>query len=187
MICGNCGAEISDNASFCDYCGAKAEKVVNVPSSQPNGDNTVFCPKCQSRNLQVIVETNTKGGGFGAGKSCIGYLVLGPLGLLCGACGSKVKTTNKTFFTCMNCGNKFRESKDMIEEITSEMRYSIISAVVTGFLAIASYNQEVIPLAVFFLLCSIGSIMGYVESKKSRTEIETRGYDAEWYKNPKKS
>lgn len=65
------------------------------------------CPVCGSTNLQVTTEKNTSGGGYNAADGCCGYMLLGPLGLLCGACGSKVKTTNKTFFVCMDCGKKF--------------------------------------------------------------------------------
>ncbi len=72
-----------------------------------NGSPGVCCPKCGGKNLQAVSESNTTGGGYGAGKGCCGYILLGPLGLLCGACGSKAKTTTKTFFVCMDCGHKF--------------------------------------------------------------------------------
>lgn len=68
---------------------------------------TKCCPKCGGNHLQVVNESNTSGGGFSASNGCCGYILLGPLGLLCGTCGSKTKTTNKTFFVCMDCGNKF--------------------------------------------------------------------------------
>lgn len=68
---------------------------------------SVCCPKCGGTHLQAVNESNTTGGGFSAGKGCCGYILLGPLGVLCGACGSKTRTTNKTFFVCMDCGNKF--------------------------------------------------------------------------------
>ena len=61
------------------------------------------CPRCGSGNVQF--GTNTSGGGFSAGKGCCGYIALGPLGLLCGACGSKTKTDE--FWVCQKCGNKF--------------------------------------------------------------------------------
>jgi len=41
---------------------------------------------------QTVIKTKTKG--FGFIKSCIGFLILGPFGLLCGLCGfGKSKTT----------------------------------------------------------------------------------------------
>lgn len=34
----------------------------------------IYCPKCKSQKLQTVVESNTegKGGGYGAGKGCLG-------------------------------------------------------------------------------------------------------------------
>ena len=61
------------------------------------------CPRCGSANIQF--GTNTHSGGFSAGKGCCGYFLLGPLGLLCGACGSKTKTDE--FWVCQKCGNRF--------------------------------------------------------------------------------
>lgn len=41
---------------------------------------------------QTVIKTKTKG--FGFIKSCLGFLILGPFGLLCGFCGfGKSKTT----------------------------------------------------------------------------------------------
>jgi uncharacterized protein (DUF983 family) len=41
------------------------------------------------------------------------------LGLLCGACGSgtNVNTTNKTFFVCRSCGEKFKTPEQEREDI----------------------------------------------------------------------
>lgn len=67
------------------------------------------CPKCGSEKIQF--GSSTSGGGFSFSNSCCGYIMLGPLGLLCGACGSG--TTTEEFWICQECGNKFsnRESK----------------------------------------------------------------------------
>lgn len=72
------------------------------------------CPKCGSENVQYA--TKTSGGGFSAGDSCLGYLLLGPLGLLCGACGSG--TTTEEFWVCRDCGNRFsvREGKKQVQK-----------------------------------------------------------------------
>lgn len=44
--------------------------------------------------------------------ACCGLIALGPLGLLCGACGSG--TTTDEFWICQDCGNKFsnKEAKE---------------------------------------------------------------------------
>lgn len=67
------------------------------------------CPKCGSEKIQF--GTSTSGGGFSFSNSCCGYIMLGPLGLLCGACGSG--TSTEEFWICQDCGNKFsnREGK----------------------------------------------------------------------------
>ena len=84
----------------------------------------LHCPKCKSTDLQCMVSNQTTvsstGGGYGVGKGCLGYLLLGPLGLLCGACGSKQKITSEnhqsTFWACKSCGEKFRD----VDEIKAE-------------------------------------------------------------------
>lgn len=72
------------------------------------------CPKCGNENVtsQTATETTSKGKtkGFGWIKSCFGWLVAGPFGILCGLCGmgkGKTKTTTKTkvIHICQNCGH----------------------------------------------------------------------------------
>ena len=80
----------------------------------------MICPKCGSENTQFA--TNTSGGGYDAGNGCCGYMLLGPLGLLCGACGSKTET--EEFWVCNNCGHKFsdneaKETMQTKEQITA--------------------------------------------------------------------
>lgn len=66
-------------------------------------ENKIKCSNCSSENIQF--GTSTSGGGFSFSNSCCGYLALGPLGLLCGACGSGTKT--EEFWVCQSCGHKF--------------------------------------------------------------------------------
>lgn len=65
------------------------------------------CPNCGSERIQF--GTNTKGTGYSAGNACCGFIALGPLGLLCGACGSDVST--EEFWICQDCGNKFTNNE----------------------------------------------------------------------------
>lgn len=65
------------------------------------------CPKCKSENVQVHYEVEKQG--FSGGKGCCGWILLGPIGLLCGLCGkSKVKSEEK-YWVCNNCGAKFTD------------------------------------------------------------------------------
>jgi hypothetical protein len=66
--------------------------------------NSGKCPKCGSDNIQGMHSSTQKG--FSDANACGGCCLLGPLGLLCGLCGSG-KKEEKTFRMCLNCGNKF--------------------------------------------------------------------------------
>lgn len=68
----------------------------------------MICQKCGSDKCQVINEVNTSGKDFSAGKGCCGAVLLGPIGILCGACGKGKKTTNTNYWVCNNCGAKFK-------------------------------------------------------------------------------
>jgi DNA-directed RNA polymerase subunit RPC12/RpoP len=62
-----------------------------------NDDNDVVkCPKCGSRAVVTLKQ------GYDAGGACCGTILLGPLGLLCGALES-----NKLQNVCQKCGNKW--------------------------------------------------------------------------------
>lgn len=63
----------------------------------------MICPKCNSEKVQYA--TKTTGSNYGMIDGCCGFLLMGPLGLLCGLCGNDVET--KEFWICQNCGHKF--------------------------------------------------------------------------------
>lgn len=67
----------------------------------------VRCPKCGSGGCVPINETDTQYKGFGVCKGLCGYLIMGPIGILCGLCGTGGKTKTRTFWVCPNCGKKF--------------------------------------------------------------------------------
>jgi len=62
------------------------------------------CPKCGEMNIQAVSQTETKG--FGAGKGCLGMLMFGPLGWLCGLCGMG-NSKSKIVRVCLSCGKQF--------------------------------------------------------------------------------
>ena len=62
------------------------------------------CPKCGSNNLQAVHSATQKG--FSDTGACSGCCCLGPVGLLCGFCGSG-KKQEQSYRMCLNCGNKF--------------------------------------------------------------------------------
>ena len=165
MFCGKCGAQISEDTRLCPECGEMVSenqtdrKIVienternntmnrnmadnAAPMSTKSSSTGVSCPNCNSRNLHVTTENNTtsSGGGYSGGKGCLGFLLFGPLGLLCGSCGSKTTTTttNKTFWVCQDCGNKFRNTQELMEESRRQYKVGlgggIFFAVMTAFI-----------------------------------------------------
>ena len=67
------------------------------------------CPRCGSEHLQVITESEGNVQGYGFGKGCLGRLILGPIGWMCGLCGAgKQRYRSKSYWICNQCGNKFR-------------------------------------------------------------------------------
>lgn len=69
----------------------------------------IGCPRCGSTDIEVVTETNGTTKGFGAGKGCCGYIILGPIGLLCGLCGmGEGRTTTDTYRICRKCGARFK-------------------------------------------------------------------------------
>lgn len=84
--------------------------MMNQQGVMPNqqGRARLRCPRCQNENLQIITETSTKGKDVSAGKSCCGYILLGPIGILCGMCGKGKQMKTTTYWICPMCGNKFK-------------------------------------------------------------------------------
>lgn len=62
------------------------------------------CPRCGSDKLQAVHSAHSKG--FSDSSACGGCCLFGPLGLLCGLCGSG-KKQDISYRMCLNCGNKF--------------------------------------------------------------------------------
>lgn len=65
----------------------------------------MICPNCESENCNFISQTHTSSGSFADG--CCGFILFGPIGILCGLCGKD--TTTKEFWVCNNCGCKFQQ------------------------------------------------------------------------------
>lgn len=105
MYCKICGQYNDDKAARCVSCGNYLQDVTVVNGAPQSGKH---CPKCGAYNCQTVTDTYTKGKDYGAGKGCCGYIIFGPIGLLCGLCGSGKTTTTKHFWVCPNCNHKFR-------------------------------------------------------------------------------
>ena len=100
MYCHNCGKAVVDGAKFCSECGTPLTGEAEIrpaPSS-----NKVLCPNCGSDNIHFV--TSQTSSNFDKGDACCGYLLCGPLGLLCGV---KDQTEPKTVRKCMSCNTEF--------------------------------------------------------------------------------
>jgi ribosomal protein L7/L12 len=71
-------------------------------SASNNAGKKITCPRCGSDNVHFITVQSSQN--FDKGDACCGYLLCGPLGLLCGVKG---KNENKTVRKCMNCNQEF--------------------------------------------------------------------------------
>lgn len=93
----------------------------------------ICCPECGSEEIQVANETTVETKGYSAGKGCLGFLLFGPLGFLCGGCGNGTKKTDKTYWHCSKCGKKFKTPND-IRESAKGLKKGIYFSLVCGIL-----------------------------------------------------
>ena len=108
MKCKYCENEINDNVKYCPHCGKLLEEVVTAEiisqsqNYQNDNNDYVHCPKCGSTNVHFVSRSQSQG--FNATNACCGYLMCGPIGLLCGVNNDQeIETVRK----CMNCGHEF--------------------------------------------------------------------------------
>lgn len=135
LVCPKCGSSNPGMAKFCFCCGQSLSDAASI-SFEANHDanthnnaassgeaidnsasdvspsaeaNTLTCPQCGSTRCTPIVETTTRGRDFSASQGCCGLVLLGPIGILCGACGQGKQVSSTTYWMCSNCGNKFKK------------------------------------------------------------------------------
>ncbi len=92
----------------------------NSSSVPPNDSNVTIdknnsktvgglrCHRCGSNDITPVTETTTTGKDFDAKDACCGFLLCGPIGVLCGAMGKGKQTNSTTYWLCKGCGNKFK-------------------------------------------------------------------------------
>lgn len=101
--------------------------------------NVFCCPKCGNKNLLSTTETKTQthGKNYSAGQGCLGFLLFGPLGLLCGGCGQSKHTTstNTTYWICPDCGYKFENPDDIRQKIRQYQTPVFVIITITGIIA----------------------------------------------------
>lgn len=55
VSCPNCGAELTDESSFCSKCGTKIEKPVKVQEEFVETEKILKCPNCQSEITEEVL------------------------------------------------------------------------------------------------------------------------------------
>ena len=66
------------------------------------------CPKCGSENCQIITSMHTEGTDYSAPAAICGWLLAGPVGLLCGFCTDGKQTHTESYWVCQTCGQKWK-------------------------------------------------------------------------------
>ena len=151
--------------------------------------NKMICPNCGSDKLQITTETNTQttGKNYSSGQGCLGYLMFGPLGLLCGSCGQKQKTTvtHTNYWVCSHCGNKFRNPNDIKADISKYIKFSslpllLVLCLFGAFFIGIGVWLEASPLILFgiiyiivcTLVCIVRKAVTIPKLKRELAEIE---------------
>lgn len=112
--CIYCGRENDHDRQYCKYCGEalnqteyetngspEVEVLDREPESNHHHQNTIKCPRCGSTKIFLVTRES---GGFDGSNACCGYILFGPLGLLCGLTADRESETARK---CQNCGYKF--------------------------------------------------------------------------------
>lgn len=194
MYCPKCGKELPEGAQFCPSCGSSISPPAVSPQSQdssspgqdapstnpqsaaaeqqtppPVPDENIKCPKCGATGCTPQYKQNVSGGGYGCCSGGLGALVLGPLGLLCGACGRSTKTTNTLVWICPKCGHEFRVfSREEIAAATNLFKWQMwlcawgIGALVGAVVSVITGKFDDGISGVLAGLSGIGSLMGAV-------------------------
>ena len=128
MNCKNCGANISDSARFCQYCGSKQDSTVNwtyggvqgepqtIRREEPrNASYSVVCPECGSSNIRFNSVSESKPVGVFAwilillGALCFQFIVF--LILLSIFLLARKSTKTVTYGTCQRCGHRWKKPR----------------------------------------------------------------------------
>ena len=103
-------------------------------TAQPH--HKLVCPKCGGDHLQISTEVKTVGKNYNVATGCLGWLIAGPIGLLCGLCGANKRTQNKTYWMCTTCGNSFKDEKTLREELKVLNTSMLLLFIMGGLIAL---------------------------------------------------
>ena len=171
-------------------------------SYSPNSDNRTYvsgyvrqgfvhCPKCGSDRLLsgTDVTTTTKSSGYKGGLGCLGFLMWGPLGLLCGLCGMGSKTTTKIKdkIICQDCGNEFPTIEEKKRELASGAAQGFIIGIIAIIGSFAFFGDGSVFMGLFALVIGVLMVISGIICIKERFDVDIEGYDASCFKEKDKS
>jgi len=106
--CIYCGRLNHDKLTYCQYCGESLNptEYSDVHSNEFEENHKYenknpHCPRCGSSRVFFVTKES---GDFAPSNACCGYILFGPLGLLCGLVSNKETVTMKE---CQDCGYQF--------------------------------------------------------------------------------
>lgn len=161
MFCPKCGKELPEGALFCTACGNKLKKAEETSSFQVPAVNKAgydqsqpllmqeegVCPSCGSHDCEIQVQQNvtSSGSNYSVGMGCLGFLLTGPFGLLCGLCGTgrKTTTTHQSMWVCKKCGSLFPTRK------------ARVSGFINGTATLCGIVAALAALAVLYVIDSL--------------------------------
>ena len=131
---------------------------------------------------ETTTSVQTSGGGYSSGKGCLGWLLFGPVGLLCGGLGQKQRTSihtdNKLYWICNECGFKFRNLDDWNNEIESKIKQQKLeqySAITLAVLAVLFFliggGMEFLGI-LFFAIGVADGVLAFTLSQSIKREKE---------------
>lgn len=145
--CTKCGVEVLEGSAFCSACGNKMTAEAAAPMEQTQPENLrqrkkMHCPVCKSRNISPTTEATSHQG--------MSYRVTKRISV------GGANTTNKNYWMCADCGNKFRNIKELETEGRKLKKailplFGALTAVFLLFLLIAPelWVMVLFPLLVF--------------------------------------
>ena len=157
-FCTNCGAQLYEGVRFCNSCGSKVSSgpsTVATPASEPDKHvwqgqaNETACPYCGCETCHPTIKTEVSGG-YSSSKGCCGFILLGPLGLLCGS--SKVRASNETWWNCPKCGKEFITRSAALDKMKSGAEAAVIASLICAFFTALCLAMEwytcIIPIGI---------------------------------------
>ncbi len=63
----------------------------------------MICPNCGSNQTYIISDSKTTGSDVNICNGVLGYVCLGPLGILCAFFGGNKRTITQNYVVCNNC------------------------------------------------------------------------------------